>query len=118
MVAPKVVATVGQWAVAAAVGPWAAVALVAVLALLFGFIVVMVRSAKSNMTVRIGRILEVRRGPLDSCSHLEQSQRDPKSRPAIVDRAPSGRRPIDTRDPSAGPRTAQQEPTRRSRRSA
>jgi hypothetical protein len=49
----------------AVAGPWAVVAVVALVVLLLGFTVVMVRSAKSNMSVRIGKIIEIRRGTAD-----------------------------------------------------
>lgn len=45
------------------VGPWA-FAVVALVVLLLGFVVVMVRSARTNMSVRIGRI-EIQRGESD-----------------------------------------------------
>jgi hypothetical protein len=44
--------------------PWAVVVLVALGVLLFGYTITMVRSAQSDMTVRIWKI-EIRRGPRD-----------------------------------------------------
>ena len=54
--------TASVWA---AVGPWAAVAVVALVVSLLGFAIVMVRSAKSEMRVRIGKLVEISRGKSD-----------------------------------------------------
>lgn len=50
--------------VLAVAGSWVVVAVVALVVLLLGFVVVMVRSARTNMSVRIGKI-EIRRGEPD-----------------------------------------------------
>jgi hypothetical protein len=49
----------------AAVGPWAVVAIVALVVALLGFAILMVRSAKSDMRVRIGKLVEISRGKID-----------------------------------------------------
>lgn len=59
----------------AAAGPWAVVTLVGFVSILLAFIVVVVRSAKSNMTVRIGKIIEIRRGARDSDHDKPQTRR-------------------------------------------
>jgi hypothetical protein len=69
-------------------GPWAVVAVVALVVLLLGFIVVVVRSAKTNMSVRIGKIIEIRRGNAD---------------PPITRTRSNQLRSIDQPDPDDGP---------------
>jgi hypothetical protein len=51
--------------VLAAVGPLAAVAVVALIVTLLGFALVVVLSAKTNMSVRISKLVEIRRGAVD-----------------------------------------------------
>jgi len=54
-------------------------AVVVLVVLLIGFVVVWVRSAQSDMVVRIGKIVEIRRGPRDlnsptaSAPHVESA---------------------------------------------
>lgn len=74
--------------VLAVTGSWALVAVVALVVLLLGFVVVMVRTAKTNMVVRIGKIVEVRRGKTD---------------PPTVHTKPQQLRGIDQPDPDDGP---------------
>ena len=51
--------------VLAVVGPWAAVAVVALVVILLGFALVVVRSARTNMSVRFGKLVEIKRGAAD-----------------------------------------------------
>lgn len=64
--------------------PWAVVALVALLVLLVAYTIAMVRSARSNMTVRLGKIIEIRRGARDPHPHRDKAP--PQRRLRSVDK--------------------------------
>jgi hypothetical protein len=75
-----------QWASAAiAASPWAAVAIVGLALLFVAFVILMVRSAKTNMVVRITwKSIEIRRGTADSGT---SAKLEPRLRSVDVPRA-------------------------------
>ena len=82
--------------------PWAVVVLVALGVILVGYTIAMVRSAQSNMTVRLWKI-EIRRGPRDPHPPADEAPSRRRLRSLATQRQPPNSPPEPDEDQTHAP---------------